>query len=84
MVLACIKNVLFPAKKDGEFQRLLDAEHGPRQQSIDTNTTLDALNDEQNEKGSRSSLFTFHISPRVVSDATIGLSDGLTVSAFLH
>ncbi|PPJ50161.1 hypothetical protein CBER1_05175 [Cercospora berteroae] len=79
MVLACLKNVLFPAKKDGEYQRLLDAEHGPRQHSIDTNTTLNALNDEQNEKSSQGSLFTFHISPRVVSDATIGLSDGLTV-----
>ncbi|KAM3415441.1 hypothetical protein BST61_g8963 [Cercospora zeina] len=73
MVLTCLQNLLFPATRDVEHQSLLDAEHGPRERSIDT------LSDEQNEKSSRTSLFTCRISPRVVADATIGLSDGLTV-----
>ena len=78
MVLTCIKNLVFPTRREGEYQRLLDAERGHREHSVDSGTTINAFND-KNDNAEGRSLLKCRINPRIVSDATIGLSDGLTV-----
>lgn len=74
MALVFIKSLVFPRKKDGEHQRLLDVE---RQTSVDSGVTNNKFHDKSSQRGN--SLMRCKIDPRIISDATIGLSDGLTV-----
>lgn len=78
MVLALVKNLVFPQVRDGEHQCLIDAERGRRTHSVDSSLTVNGLEEDEND-GTDRSLLRWRISPRTISDATIGLSDGLTV-----
>lgn len=78
MVLAYPKNLIFPVKRDGECQRLLDAERGHRDRSVDSSITVNGLDENKASSGGHS-ILRCRINPRVLSDVTIGLSDGLTV-----
>lgn len=80
MALASLKQLILPRQRTidnntGERQRLLDVE---RQPSIDSGLTNDGF-DDKTATSKRSSLLRCRINPRIISDATIGLSDGLTV-----
>lgn len=78
MVLAVIKQMLTPRKKlDGylpvaQRSSVVDVEDG----SFNPRTNLKLDEKKQTRNGPMSS---FRINPRVISDTTIGLSDGLTV-----
>lgn len=76
MALVSLKNILLPQqqKQSGERQRLLDIERHPSIDSGETNAF-----DDKPSSSKTSSLLRCRINPRVISDATIGLSDGLTV-----
>lgn len=75
MALVYIKSLVFPPQhQTGERQRLLDIERHP---SIDSGETNDFDDKASQSKGA--SLLRCRINPRIISDATIGLSDGLTV-----
>lgn len=83
MALVSIKNLIFPSRKrDGEYQRLLDPERAQQQQqrspSVDSGETFRGYDDKKGQT-EKSSLLRCRINPRIISDATIGLSDGLTV-----
>lgn len=78
MALVSIKNLIFPPKRDGEYQRLLDTERGPRSISVDSGISCRSFDDKK-DSGERTSLLKCRVNPRIISDATIGLSDGLTV-----
>lgn len=77
MSLALLKNLFagaqHPSSAD-ERRRLLD--NGPRSRSADTMVggDVEALDPKAGSSGGRD-----RIDPRIISDATIGLSDGLTV-----
>jgi hypothetical protein len=73
MALLFIKSLLSRARSRPETQCLIQAERGHSIDSGVTNGFSDKL--DENENGS----FRCRINPRVISDATIGLSDGLTV-----
>ncbi|CAK4034968.1 calcium transporter [Lecanosticta acicola] len=80
MALVYLKRLIFPQKKTktsaGERQRLLlDVE---RQSSVDSGLTSHDFDDKPAPQNS-SSFLRCKINPRIISDATIGLSDGLTV-----
>lgn len=77
MFLTCIKNIIVPTKRDGEHQRLLEAERG-QQPSVNSGTFTNGFGDKQDDAEAQP-LARGLVSARVVSDATIGLSDGLTV-----
>ncbi|KAF7197036.1 Vacuolar iron transporter cccA [Pseudocercospora fuligena] len=77
MALVSIKNFIFPTKRSGEYQRLLDTERGPRSTSVDSGISCLSF-DDKDSRESRS-LLKCRVNPRTISDATIGLSDGLTV-----
>lgn len=76
MALVCIKQLLLPRRNDNERRRLL--EDVERRASLDSTSTLLADNDKADSKRA-TSLLRCRINPRIISDATIGLSDGLTV-----
>lgn len=78
MSLALLKNLFAGAQAPSsadERRRLLD--NGPRSRSADTvvGGDLEALDPKAGSSGGG----RVRIDPRVISDATIGLSDGLTV-----
>lgn len=73
MALLLIKSLLMPARQRPEHSRLLETERGDSIDSGITNGFDDKL--DENENGS----LRCKINPRIISDATIGLSDGLTV-----
>lgn len=78
MALVYLKSIFFPHKKadySGERQGLLDVE---RQSSITSGSSNRTYHDKASHSRG-SSLFRCRINPRIISDATIGLSDGLTV-----
>lgn len=79
MALLYIKNIIFPAKKQ---PALLPAFNKQQQYgACDTASEISQSGSDsptlRNDTGSHSS--SFRIDPRIISDATIGLSDGLTV-----
>lgn len=74
MALLLIKSLLFPARGRTEDRRLLKIERGV---SIDSGVTNGLDNKLKCEKENESR--RYRINPRIISDATIGLSDGLTV-----
>ena len=74
MVLVLIKHMLSPRQyvPIGYSNSMKDAEDGRSTASHDDN-----LNEKRNMRSGQA--FSCRINPRIVSDATIGLSDGLTV-----
>ena len=80
MALLSVKHVLFPkAKQDGYTPIRLDS---PTSVDIEYGSSDDTMsNGSFNEKvfNRRDQSQTIRINPRIISDATIGLSDGLTV-----
>lgn len=75
MALVYLKSILLQQQNPtGERQRLLDVERHP---SIDSGETNNFDDKPSQTKGA--SLLRCRINPRIISDATIGLSDGLTV-----
>ncbi|EME49209.1 hypothetical protein DOTSEDRAFT_40453 [Dothistroma septosporum NZE10] len=82
MPLVYLKSIILPHGQNGhigERQRLLDVEQQPeRQYSVESGSSNHAYDDKA-PISRRNSLLRCRINPRVISDATIGLSDGLTV-----
>ncbi|KAF2172034.1 hypothetical protein M409DRAFT_63535 [Zasmidium cellare ATCC 36951] len=81
MALVSLKSLLLPRQQQqqpsdlpGERQRLLDIERHPSVSSSETTTFTDKAS-----QSDKPSLLRCRINPRIISDATIGLSDGLTV-----
>lgn len=73
MALLFIKSLLSPVRRRPESSRLLETERGDSIDSGLTNNFDDKLDENEN------SALRCKINPRIISDATIGLSDGLTV-----
>lgn len=78
MVLVFIKTFLFPRGNNADYMQVasrspVDCERGSLDSSIS-----EAEFDEKRLKPQEKSSAT-RINPRIISDATIGLSDGLTV-----
>ncbi|KAK4637125.1 Vacuolar iron transporter cccA [Fulvia fulva] len=82
MALVYLKSIILPSQKPlqvGERQRLLDVEQQPeRQSSVDSGSSNRGYDDKASHSRGNS-LLHCRINPRIISDATIGLSDGLTV-----
>lgn len=74
MALLLIKTLVSPVRYRPENSQLLENERGD---SIDSGITNNGFNDKLDEVESGS--LRCKINPRIISDATIGLSDGLTV-----
>lgn len=78
MVLVLLKQMLTPRKKQDCYasiafnESLKDIEHG-------ANNTADDHHFDEKKSIRHSQILPFRINPRIISDATIGLSDGLTV-----
>lgn len=77
MALVWLKYLIYPTKRDGEYQRLLDTERGSRS-SVASGISCGGF-DDKTESEENSSFLKCRVNPRIISDATIGLSDGLTV-----
>jgi hypothetical protein len=73
MALLLIKSLVSPVRLRSENARLLETERGDSIDSGITDDFQDKLGESVNESG------RCKINPRIISDATIGLSDGLTV-----
>jgi hypothetical protein len=77
MALLYIKNIVFPAKKQQVLLPSFKQQYG----------TCDAVSEISQDGSDASTLrsdtdshsSSFRVDPRIISDATIGLSDGLTV-----
>ena len=78
MALLFLKSVLFPNVKAKNYS-LLPNDHDSRESSFDSSSRNEALNEKLNDKNAASKTIRWKIDPRIISDATIGLSDGLTV-----
>ena len=78
MALFFLKSVLFPNVKTKNYS-LLPNDHDSRESSFDSSSRNEALNEKLNDKNAASKITRWKIDPRIISDATIGLSDGLTV-----
>ena len=84
MALVLLKTIMFPTDRNAKYHRINEVENGTLFSSDSSNMSHDGLDDkfpqpsvgkeqeQEQEKRTR-------INPRIISDATIGLSDGLTV-----
>lgn len=79
MVLVFLKRLLAPQWQDAQYKQVpngpLDCERG----SLDSSTSAGDDFNEKRPKSSEKTATASRINPRIISDATIGLSDGLTV-----
>lgn len=79
MALLFLKSVLFSDSRQAKNYSLLPNEHDSRESSFDSSSRNEALNEKIRTQDSSSRNRRWKIDPRIISDATIGLSDGLTV-----
>lgn len=87
MALLFMKTMLFPNQRKSTYTLL--PTFGARDASFESTSSSsqdsfsikgsEKQKDKESEEAFTSSTSTFRIDPRVISDATIGLSDGLTV-----
>lgn len=81
MALLYIKNIIFPPdKQTGLLPSFKQQQYG----ACDTVSVISELSQDGSDfptlkSDSGSSTSSFRVDPRIISDATIGLSDGLTV-----
>jgi VIT1/CCC1 family predicted Fe2+/Mn2+ transporter len=79
MVLVCLKNLLFPTPRIGEREPLLDPESQQQRGHAAASTQAANSFNDKNAQPERRPWIRCRLSARLVNDATIGLSDGLTV-----
>lgn len=76
MALLCIKNIIFPAQKQPVLLPTFKQQYG----TCDTASELSQDgSDSSTLRSDTGSFSSFRVDPRIIADATIGLSDGLTV-----
>lgn len=77
MALLYIKNIIFPAKKQPVLLPTFKQQYGTCDTASEISQDGSDSSTLRSDTGSFSS--SFRVDPRIIADATIGLSDGLTV-----
>lgn len=77
MALLYIKNIIFPAKKQPVLLPTFKQQYGTCDAVSEISQDGSDSSTLRSDTGSYSS--SFRVDPRIIADATIGLSDGLTV-----
>lgn len=79
MALLYLKSAFFPNTKTKNYSLLPNEHDSSRESSFESSSRNEALSEKLNDRNGSSKTRSWRIDPRIISDATIGLSDGLTV-----